>query len=154
MLRAKQLKTWGEKYGVMTEDELESIRDQKRNQLVNEEEIEGDTGEESGAPEEPIHVESVEQFSDVTTQFDVVLVDFYADWCGPCNMLEPIVESVAVNTDAAVAKVDIDQHQGLATQYGVRGVPTLILFADGEQAEQIVGVQGEEKLTSLVERYS
>ena len=146
----------------MNEDELESIRERKRDQLLGEEEKDGDSGGKkdggSGgkweAPADPIHVESVEQFSEVTTQFGVVLVDFYADWCGPCNMLEPIVESVAANTDAAVAKVDIDQHQGLATQYGVRGVPTLVLFADGEQVEQIVGVQGEEKLTNLIERYS
>jgi thioredoxin 1 len=84
----------------------------------------------------------------------VVLVDFYADWCGPCGMLEPIVASIADSTDAAVLKVDIDQMQGLATQYGVRSVPTMILFADGEQVEQIVGVQGEDKLTRLVERYN
>jgi uncharacterized NAD-dependent epimerase/dehydratase family protein len=56
--------------------------------------------------------------------------------------------------DAAVAKVDVDQHQGLAARYGVRGVPTLLEFADGEQVEQISGVQDEANLTKLVERYS
>ena len=151
----------------MSEDELESIRERKRQRLLDGEEgdaeggkgegseggEEGETGGSSG-PGEPIHVESVEQFAEVTTQFDVVLVDFYADWCGPCNMHEPVVASVAANTDAAVAKVDIDQQQGLATQYGVRSVPTMVLFANGEQVEQIVGMQGEDKLTRLVERYS
>ncbi|NHN61244.1 MULTISPECIES: thioredoxin [Halorussus] len=141
----------------MSEDELESIRKEKRDELL------GDAGGESGetdesgtaadAPDEPIHVESVEQFSSVTTDYDVVLVDFYADWCGPCNMLEPIVASVAANTEAAVAKVDVDQHQGLASQYGVRGVPTLLLFAGGEQVEQLVGVQDESTLTDLIERH-
>lgn len=152
----------------MSDDELQSIRERKREELLNED---GDTdgpgaevdtvgagaGAEAGtgdAPSEPVHVESVEQFSDVTTDYDVVLVDFYADWCGPCNMLEPTVEAIARRTDAAVAKVDIDQHQGLATQYGVRSVPTLLLFADGEQVEQVVGVQDEATLTKLVERYS
>ena len=149
----------------MSEDELESIREQKRDELLGDgnggsdaaatgsDADDGDAGT-TEAPNEPVHVESVEHFSDVTTQFDVTLVDFYADWCGPCNMLEPTVEAVAQRTDAAVAKVDIDQHQGLATQYGVRGVPTLLLFADGEQVEQLVGVQDEETLTKLVERYS
>ncbi|WP_137286292.1 thioredoxin [Halorussus salinisoli] len=134
----------------MSEDELESIRDEKRDELLD---GEGETDDAETAPDEPIHVESVEHFSDVTTDYGVVLVDFYADWCGPCNMLEPIVESIASGTDAAVAKVDIDQHQDLATQYGVRGVPTLIVFADGEQVEQVVGVQDEATLTNLVERH-
>jgi len=150
----------------MSEDELESIRERKRDELLGDEGTGSDVAdgtrsdaddgaaETATAPSEPIHVESVEQFSEVTTQYDVVLVDFYADWCGPCNMLEPTVEALAQRTDAAVAKVDIDQHQGLATQYGVRGVPTLLLFADGEQVEQVVGVQDEATLTKLVERYS
>ncbi|WP_276302266.1 thioredoxin [Halorussus lipolyticus] len=136
----------------MSEDELESIREQKRDELLGEDDAESETTE--SAPNEPIHVESVEHFSTVTTDHDVVLVDFYADWCGPCNMLEPTVEALAQKTDAAVAKVDIDQHQGLATQYGVRGVPTLLLFADGEQVEQVVGVQDEATLTQLIERHS
>ena len=137
----------------MTDDELESIRERKREELLGG--AESDDGAESDpAPDEPIHVESVEQFSTVTTDYDVVLVDFYADWCGPCKMLEPTVAAIAANTDAAVAKVDIDQHQGLATQYGVRSVPTLLLFADGKQVEQVVGAQDEGHLTALVERYA
>ena len=169
----------------MTEDELEAIRERKREQLLesdatggseakgsetgeNETEANGTGGGQTGeneigesrtgrgvtAPDEPIHVGSVEEFSTVTTQHDVVLVDFYADWCGPCNMLEPSVAAIAEKTDAAVAKVDIDEHQGLAAQYGVRSVPTLLLFADGKQVKQIVGAQSEAKLTSLVERYA
>ncbi|WP_435181976.1 thioredoxin [Halorussus sp. AFM4] len=142
----------------MSEDELESIRKQKRDELLGEaggEAGETDEGEATaGAPDEPVHVESVEQFSSVTTDYDVVLVDFYADWCGPCKMLEPVVASVAANTDAAVAKVDVDEHQGLASQYGVRGVPTLVLFAGGEQVEQLVGAQDESTLTDLIERHS
>ncbi|UPV76383.1 thioredoxin (plasmid) [Halorussus limi] len=147
----------------MSEDKLESIRERKRDDLLGAQNEEGDgtgvtpesdaSAESEPAPTEPVHVESVEQFSDVTTRYDVTLVDFYADWCGPCNMLEPTVEAIARDTDAAVAKVDIDEHQGLAAQYGVRSVPTLLLFADGEQVEQIVGVQDEATLTKLVERH-
>ncbi|MCL7419076.1 MAG: thioredoxin, partial [Halalkalicoccus sp.] len=86
--------------------------------------------------------------------YDVVLTDFYADWCGPCQMLEPIIETIAAESDAAVAKVNIDANQQLAAAYGVRGVPTLVLFADGTQAEEIVGMQGEGQLRSLIERYT
>mgnify|MGYP000627335178 CR=1 FL=1 len=136
----------------MTDDSLDAIREQKRQELLGEDA--GDGGDGGDAPDEPIHVESVEEFSTVTTDHDVVLVDFYADWCGPCKMLEPTVAAIAADTDAAVAKVDIDAQQGLAAQYGVRSVPTLLLFADGEQVEQVVGAQNESNLRSLVERYA
>jgi thioredoxin 1 len=85
---------------------------------------------------------------------EVVLVDFYADWCGPCKMLEPIVERLAAETAAAVAKVDVDANQALASSYGVRGVPTLVLFVDGNPVERIVGVRSEAKLRTLIEDYS
>lgn len=140
----------------MSDDELEAIREKKRQELAESDGSAGNT-ESAGAksaPDQPIHVESVDQFSDVTTQYDVVLVDFYADWCGPCKMLEPIVKSIAAKTDAAVAKVDIDRLQGLAAQYGVRGVPTLIVFSDGQQVEQVVGAKDEAALTELVQRYT
>jgi thioredoxin 1 len=105
-------------------------------------------------PTEPIYVDGEDGLDEIVAENDVVLTDFYADWCGPCQMLEPIVESLAEDTDAAVAKVDVDANQTLAGAYGVRGVPTLVLFADGEQVEEIVGLQGEDQLRSLIERYS
>jgi thioredoxin 1 len=103
---------------------------------------------------EPIYVDGRAHLDDVVAEHDVVLTDFYADWCGPCQMLDPVVEGIAAETDAAVAKVDVDTNQQLAGFYGVQGVPTLVLFADGEQVEEIVGVQGEEQLRSLIERYT
>jgi thioredoxin 1 len=84
----------------------------------------------------------------------VVLADFYADWCGPCQALEPVLETIAEETPATVAKVDVDANQRLARQFGVRGVPTIVGFADGEQAEQVTGVRGESALRSLVERHT
>jgi thioredoxin 1 len=126
-------------------DEIDAIREQKREQLKQQ--------LESTAADEPIHVESGDHFEELTGD-GVVLVDFYADWCGPCKMLEPIVEEVAAETAATVAKVDIDQHQPLARQYNVQGVPTMHLFVDGEPTEQLVGVQDKETLTSLVGRYT
>lgn len=115
-----------------------------------------DTASDAGTTttSEPLHINGQSQLDEVVAEHDVVLTDFYADWCGPCQMLEPVVERLAAETDAAVAKVDVDTNQQLAGAYGVRGVPTLILFADGEQAEEIVGVQGEEQLRSLTERYT
>jgi thioredoxin 1 len=106
------------------------------------------------APTEPIHVDGQDDLDAVVDDYDVVLTDFYADWCGPCKMLEPIVETLAAETDAAVAKVDVDASQQLAAAYGVQGVPTLVLFSGGEAVETIVGVQGEDQLRALVEQHT
>ncbi len=105
-------------------------------------------------PTEPVHIDGESDLDEIVGDGDVVLADFYADWCGPCQMLEPVVERLAAETDATVAKVDVDANQQLAGAYGVRGVPTLILFADGEQVEEVVGVKGEDELQALVERYT
>ena len=115
-----------------------------------------DTASDAGTAtaNEPLHVDGQTHLDDIVAEHDVVLVDFYADWCGPCQMLEPVVETIAAETDATVAKVDVDANQPLAQAYGVRGVPTLVLFADGEQVEELVGVQGEDQLRSLVARYT
>lgn len=69
-------------------------------------------------------------------------------------MLEPVVETVAAETAATVTKVDIDTNQGLAAEYGVRGVPTPLLFADGEPVERLVGMQDEAQLRSVIEEYA
>lgn len=143
---------------VMTDgepDDIEAIRERKRQQIM-----EQATGaQQSGdgrrtAPDSPIHLDGADHFEEVVGSYGVVLVDYYADWCGPCKMLEPIVEQIARTTPAAVAKVDIDRHQDLARRANVRGVPTLQLFADGTQQERLVGVQDQGTLTGLVERYA
>ena len=103
---------------------------------------------------EPVHIRSGEHLDELVGEGGVVLVDFYADWCGPCKMLEPVVEELAAETEATVAKVDIDQLQQLAQRYRVQGVPTMFLFAGGEQVEQMVGVKQKEKLRSTIEQYA
>ncbi|MFC4451162.1 thioredoxin [Halorussus aquaticus] len=105
-------------------------------------------------PDKPVTIDSQSELDEFVDEHSVVLVDFYADWCGPCQMLEPIVERLAERTDASVGTVDVDANQQLARTYGVRGVPTLVLFADGEQVEKIVGVQQEDQLRTLVESYT
>ncbi|MFB6139218.1 MAG: thioredoxin [Halosimplex sp.] len=136
------------------DDELERIRERKKEQLRSGG-VDGastDEGEAADAPDEPVHVESADHFADVVSE-GVVLADFYADWCGPCKMLEPIVEDIAATTGATVAKVDVDAHQGIAREYGVQGVPTLFLFVDGEATERRVGVQDEGALRDLIESH-
>ena len=135
-----------------TSDTIEEIREQKRSELMGEDGTNEDAGVSETAPDEPIHVRSPEHFEEVTAAYDVVLTDFHADWCGPCKMLEPIVEELAAETDAAMAKVDVDEHQGLAQKHRVQGVPTMILFADGEIAERIVGVREKSDIRRLIDR--
>ncbi|WP_313694900.1 thioredoxin [Halorarum halobium] len=100
---------------------------------------------------EPVHVESREQFEELTSE-GIVLVDYWADWCGPCKMLEPTVEELAAEVeDLLVLKVDVDQHQQLSQEAGVRGIPALQFYADGEEAERLVGVQEKADLLRVVE---
>lgn len=143
-----------------SDSDLADIRAQKRSELKQKltEDTEDDTTNNEATtaktPTDPIHITSADEFNAAVTEHDVVLVDFYADWCGPCQMLEPTVKSLAAETAATVLKVDIDQHQSLAQQYQVRGVPTLLLFNDAETVEQIVGVRDESTLRSLIQQYT
>ncbi|XGI84625.1 thioredoxin [Halorutilales archaeon Cl-col2-1] len=137
-------------------DEKEKIREKKMKEMMGEGSDEtGETPDETGeTPDEPVHVHSAAELDDLVTTHDVVFVDFYADWCGPCQMLEPVVESLAASTDAAVAKVDIDEQQELAMKYRVQSVPTMYLFSGGEPVEQVMGVQQESQLRSLIQQYT
>lgn len=137
----------------MAED-IEEIRRQKLEELRNQAET-GDAEESaSKSPSEPIYINGDTELSETVAEYDLVLADFYADWCGPCQMLEPIVETIAAETDATVAKIDIDANQQLAAEYGVQGVPTLVLFADGQPAERLVGMQDEAQLRSVIETHA
>jgi thioredoxin 1 len=122
-------------------EDIEEIRERKREELTSRVE----------SPDEPIDVEGAAHLEELLEEHSVVLVDFYADWCGPCKMLAPTVAEIAAETDAAVLKVDIDAHQDLAAEYQVQGVPTLYLFEDGEVRERMVGVQDKATLTGKVE---
>ena len=83
-----------------------------------------------------------------------VLVDFWAEWCGPCKMIAPILEELAGEYDGKVkvGKVNIDEHQSIATQYGIRAIPTLLIFKDGEVAEQVVGLRSKRDLKANLDK--
>jgi len=100
---------------------------------------------------EPIHVEDESHFEELIESHPVVLVDYYADWCGPCKMLEPTVEEIADETDAAVLKVDIDELQSLASSKGIRSVPTLEFYHNGESADRVIGVQDKDDLLDALD---
>jgi thioredoxin 1 len=81
-----------------------------------------------------------------------VLVDFYADWCGPCRMIAPVLEELAREMPAArIVKVNVDENPGLASRYGISSIPSLLVFKSGEVVSQQVGVVGKAQLKALLE---
>ena len=80
-----------------------------------------------------------------------VLVDFYADWCGPCKMLSPIVDQVATeNEDIKVCRINIDNEESLAIQYGIMSIPTLLVFKSGEVSNQTIGVVSKSEILEML----
>ena len=81
-----------------------------------------------------------------------VLVDFWAEWCGPCKMIAPLLDELADEYDGKlkIGKVDVDQNQGLAGKFGIRAIPTLLIFKGGEVKEQIVGMASKKDLQKKI----
>ena len=92
------------------------------------------------------------KFSDLINQEKPVLIDFFAEWCGPCKTMSPILKQVKDNlgNDISVIKVDVDKNQALASKYQVRGVPTLMLFKKGKQLWRQSGVLSSNDIIKII----
>ena len=90
--------------------------------------------------------------SDVLGSSEPVVVDFWAEWCGPCKMISPALEEISEEMDGQVkiAKVNVDENQELAVQYGVRSIPMLLMFKNGEIADQMIGAAPKAKLSDWI----
>jgi len=102
---------------------------------------------------EPIHV-SEDSFDIAVIKSPVpVLVDFWATWCGPCKMIAPVLDEIAKEKGdkVRIAKVDVDQNPALAARFNIRGIPTMILFKNGEPVETFVGLTGKQNIVNKLD---
>ena len=105
--------------------------------------------------------EFVKEVSDSSFEKDVlgadkpVLVDFWAEWCAPCRMLAPTVNAVAeqYGDNAGVVKLNVDDNPSTAQRYGIKGIPTLILFREGKEVERVVGATSKESITRMIDKH-
>jgi thioredoxin 1 len=111
--------------------------------------------------EEQMASEKVQTLTDgnfdqsVIKSTQLVLVDFWAEWCGPCRRLAPTVDELANQYDGrvTVGKLNVDQNPNVAFRYSIRGIPTLLLFKGGEIVESVVGLADKEHLTKLIDKH-
>jgi thioredoxin 1 len=100
------------------------------------------------------HINNNEFNKEVIESEKVVLVDFYATWCGPCRMLAPVLERISESrADFNIFKVDIDENQELAMKYKIEVVPTMVVFKDGKVVEQVEGLVTENKIVEMMSSY-
>ncbi|WP_019039592.1 thioredoxin [Psychroflexus tropicus] len=97
-----------------------------------------------------------QKFNEIINSETPVLIDFFADWCGPCKMLAPILKEVKeeLGEGVKIIKIDVDKNQQLAAKYQVRGVPTMMIFKDGEQKWRQSGVLQKDDLVQRIRSYS
>jgi thioredoxin 1 len=111
--------------------------------------------------EVPAMSEQIKYVSDASFEADVlksdkpVLVDFWAEWCGPCKMIAPILDEVSkdYSDKVQIAKINVDENQGVPAKFGIRGIPTLILFKNGAVAAQKVGALSKSQLTAFLDSH-
>ena len=89
-----------------------------------------------------------------TVSEGITVVDFYADWCGPCKMLTPVLERISEKVEAKICKVNVDESRELAKQFGVKGIPFLVVIKNGKMVEHSVGLKDENTILEMIKRHA
>ena len=92
-------------------------------------------------------------FKEAVNSDKVVVVDFYADWCGPCKMLKPVLEELS-NAGHAIYSVNVDDNKDLATKYHISSIPTVLFFKNGKVVDEFVGLREEEEIQDMIKSHS
>ena len=135
----------------MTEDkELERIKSEKMKELLGGR----TTGSSSSASGKPIDL-TQETFKNVVERNSLVVVDFWAAWCGPCRMVAPIIESMAKDYTGRIlfGKVNVDENPEIARQYGIMSIPTLLIFKNGNVVDKIIGAMPRNRLEPKIKKH-
>ena len=95
-------------------------------------------------------MELVNENFDELIKDELVLVDFYADWCGPCRMLSPIIEEVSNEENVKLIKINVDKHEDIARRFGIMSIPTVIVFKNGEESYKNIGLVSKEEILTWI----
>ena len=97
-----------------------------------------------------LHIDK-NRFEELKASEKTIVLDFYAEWCGPCKMIAPFIEEIALeNPDITVAKVDVDKSADLAIEFGIQSIPTIVVFKDGKISSKAIGYRSKEQLLELI----
>lgn len=132
---------------------MEKNKDQKELEKIKEKMVD-DIMSEENYPEEPVKITD-DDFEETIEDYPLILVDFWADWCGPCKMMEPILKELAseYQGDLVVGKLNVDDNSTVPNQFQVSSIPTMVLFKEGEPVERMVGAMQKEQLAQKVDEY-
>lgn len=131
------------------DEELEKIREKKMKDML-------DKDEESNSdwPSAPVKV-SDSDFSEIIQKYPLIIVDCWAEWCGPCRMIGPVVDALAKDYAGKIVfgKLNVDENQKTAMEYKIMSIPTLLVFKDGKLVDQIVGAMPKEQLEPKITKH-
>lgn len=125
-------------------DELEALRKKRAQELMNI----------MNAPDKPIEITDA-NFAEMSAKYPLLIVDCWAEWCGPCRMIAPVIEELAKEYAGKVTfgKLDVDHHNKVAGKFRVSAIPTLLVIKDGELLDQIVGAVPKQQIVSKIKTY-